>query len=715
MAVFITEIPDFRFSGLYFPQIWQSLVVYRRARMQELSDEDDNEPTIQILKAFGAGFHYGNVLLDFVALETLLPTSRLRESIRAHLLLIGYILKEAIPATAVMVSPLAAPLTSDAAVTKGTLVVAEATQDTPEILYEVLEDDQISQSDVAKQAWEDDGGVFTDITDEVNGITLPYQPFSGAAAAGDAIYYGFDVLPTRGTLHASVPGSGAEQAVEYYDGTTDDTVPTQVDDGGTDLQIRLTTLLGSSNRAGTEIVVRDLLTGAEYEGTSYWSGTYNVVDVPYFTVPYSLNAEDYLVGSLWKEVPNFVGEVIADVTPPGVTVSISWDLPESSSRQWEKTTVNGVEAYWLRTRWIEAETTSPTYDAAHDLSVGQYVKFEVTQGESQEDDPIGIFDGTLKPSFITTLEGVIEGSLGPYVDEGGGETEYEVVGDFLSSSATSKHVTLAYDADARAIATWGDGTRGYLPSPGSEAILRYRTGADEDGNVGANEITLLRSGPSFLTSVTNPRPATGWAPPEASTDESIAEVKITGPASLRLRDRAVTTDDMEELAEAYIFENGSQLVARAKAIANGFGDKTVKLLVVGTNGTHLTQSQLDELSLAFNGDEVAGIPGKLIAGLELTAVNYIKHIIDVTMEVEGGDEDTIETALAIYLRPDTQKSNGAWVHEFNGAVYQNQLIHAAMDADDDVVTVNSITDPSGAEVMGTDELPFPGTIAVTVV
>jgi len=180
-------------------------------------------------------------------------------------------------------------------------------------------------------------------------------------------------------------------------------------------------------------------------------------------------------------------------------------------------------------------------------------------------------------------------------------------------------------------------------------------------------------------------------------------------------EKAVTVADMQELAEAYVFENGSDLVERAIAIPNGFGDKTVKLIVVGKGGVHLSNDQLDELSLAFNGDEVAGIPGYLIAGLQLTAVNYVKKVIDVTVIVEGGDKIIVEAGVAAYLLPTNQRNNGAWEHEFGGIVYLLDILLAIKNADDDVVKIQSMSQPFGNVDLDNNELPFPGAINITVV
>lgn len=97
MATNVVEVPSFDFSGFYYPEILRALIQYKRTHVPEITDESDEEPFIQLLKAFALVGHLNNVLLDVVANESLLPTARLLESVRGHLALIGVTLKQAAP------------------------------------------------------------------------------------------------------------------------------------------------------------------------------------------------------------------------------------------------------------------------------------------------------------------------------------------------------------------------------------------------------------------------------------------------------------------------------------------------------------------------------------------------------------------------------------------------------------------------------------------
>lgn len=720
MAVFVTDIPDFRFSGLYYPQIFQSMTIYRRTYMTELSDEDPNEPTTQLTGAFTAGFHYCNVLLDHVALEAIFATCRLRSSLGNHLALIGQTLLEAVPASTDLLAKLGYAVGVDAIVPGGTLFGTIPAVDVEEILYELVEDEPVTRTDLPTYAWEEDGGVFADVIDEMNGFD-PLNLWGGVPEAGDVLWIGHDsALYNAMRMYLTDDGDLFDDennyVFEYYDGRTDDSVPSLVANLGTTLRFDLTNLLGTNDRGGAEVTVRLLTTGAEEVATSYntvpgGTGGINMVETSLLgQVSPSIIAEDYVVGVKYKEVP---GAVLLDHDDG---FEIQFELPESPSRRWQKTVVNGVDAYWFRLRVVRDTTDSPVFDNGIDIAVGtQWLKFEIVQGETYEDDPAGVFDGTINQEFDTTQENVIDGSVRFFVDEGTGEIEYTLVEDFLSSGASALHFTRVFDEDGRATIRVGSGLAGYLPPIAATSRLQYRIGAEDDGNVGSDEITVMKSGPSFVTSISNPRSATGWAPPQGSTEESINEVKVTAPASLRIMKKAVTIDDIEELAKGYIFANGSKLVARAVAVPNGFGDKTVKLLVVGQGGIHLTDDQLEEMNLAFNGDDVAGLPGMLVAGLGLIAVNYIRKVIDVTTTVEGGTLEDIETVIASYLLPTAEKSDGSWEHEFEDVVHKLNLLAKIINSSLGIETVMAMPTPLTDVQLDNNELPYPGVITVTVV
>lgn len=716
MAVFTVATPDFRFSGMYYPQIRQSLIVYKRANMPLLSDEDPNEPSMQHLDLFSVGFHYCNVLLDHVALETLMPTARLRESVRAHLLLINRRLREAVPATAELLAKLSAPLTATVTLPDRSRFGAERTTERGSIDYENIGALEIARTDRFGAVLESDGGVFTDRTTE---IVTPssFTPWGGVPAAGDALYFGLEsAIFDRLVLKMSALGDIWDESGhvwEYYDDSVDDTVPNDVDEDTGELVFDLTTLLGTNNRAGLTVTVRYAPTGETEEAVSVFESSVNVVRTGLFgqSSP-STDASDYVVGANWKEPPGVVE------TFSSTTLTLGFSLPDlaSQSRSWTKSTVNGVEAYWLRLRIVAAAVGSPVVNLGADMNnASQYVKFSVTQGRTQIDDPLGTFDGTRGQRFVSTLSGVIDGSSRIYVDEGSGYVEYIGVDDYLSSVSSDREMVRSYDSRARIVLRAGDGINGRLPAVGSPLKLVYRVDAADDGSVGANQIRLNKSSIAYLGVITNPRPATGWKAPEGSTPASLATLKISGPASLRLKERAITSGDHEELAIAWTDKDGGQPVTRAKATVDGYGEKTFKLVVVGAGGNYLSAGSLTRLRAAASGDQVESIDGWAMTGIEVIPVNYTRRVIPLTVTVRGGVKSTIEAALAAALSPvalTDAEDPYSWVHDFRSTIYGKKLESVIFETKTGVRDV--VTDISDVTLVD-DELPYPGAINVTVI
>ena len=105
-------IPSFDFSGFYYQQILEALLEFKRANVPELSDESAQEPLIQLLRATALVGHLNNTLLDLVANESTLPTSRLPETVRNMLRLIDFELRPASPALVDILFKLSSPLTA---------------------------------------------------------------------------------------------------------------------------------------------------------------------------------------------------------------------------------------------------------------------------------------------------------------------------------------------------------------------------------------------------------------------------------------------------------------------------------------------------------------------------------------------------------------------------------------------------------------------------
>ena len=131
------EIPNFDFSGFYYPEILRSLIQYQRVNVPEITDESDEEPFQQLLRSYALVGHLNNVLLDIAANETLLPTARLLESIRGQLALIDVRLRQATPAQTDLVLELSKIFTvATLLVPKDSQFGTEETDENPQILYE---------------------------------------------------------------------------------------------------------------------------------------------------------------------------------------------------------------------------------------------------------------------------------------------------------------------------------------------------------------------------------------------------------------------------------------------------------------------------------------------------------------------------------------------------------------------------------------------------
>jgi len=116
-----------------------------------------------------------------------------------------------------------------------------------------------------------------------------------------------------------------------------------------------------------------------------------------------------------------------------------------------------------------------------------------------------------------------------------------------------------YEIDrAAGILQFGDGEHGRIPPAGVDNLraFRYRSGGGAFGNVGANEIKALATAVAGIESVFNPTPAGGGS----DTADTKAMLAI-GPRRISHRDRAVSVEDFEELAQ-----EASRQVAKARCL-----------------------------------------------------------------------------------------------------------------------------------------------------
>ncbi|KKM81514.1 hypothetical protein LCGC14_1329060 [marine sediment metagenome] len=843
MATDLT-IPSFDWTAQYYPELLEALIQFKRTYVPEHTDESAYDGFMQLLSAFACVGHINNSMIDLVANESTLPTSKLVEQVRNMLRLIDYEMASATPAQADIVYELSKVLL---VVTEVVPLLAQAATKreigVETIWYEALAALTVDPTDEFSSVFAEESGAFVDYTMEANAPTINWTPWS-TPAEKDAIYFGhshimWDKLglwlatPMEGTkatgtiqfvakaslvdgekfvlddgtnsavtfwfnqtggytpsggydatnievdisgdttagdvaitakaaingvttgllitggaivaadlsLENDGFGTAGNQAItetvvnagftfsgmssgtdgvvgiwEYYDGDFVKADPDAVTDETGYLRLRLDTYLGAANRAGTKIRVQFNSTGAYEDAFSAWSGSYNYVDTSSYlgqTVP-STTPADYTVGSDWEE---FTG--LTDGTEHlSQNGDVEFDLPQTISENWVAGIVNLVTAYWMRFRVITAAgvTVDPVFQYGRLDQGKQYVYRQVTQGKTQSDNPLGSSDGLADQEFETTQDNYIDGSGEPYVDA----ELWTVVANFLQSKSTDKHCRVKLGKDDRATLVFGDGINGKIPPAGVGNVrFDYRHDADDDGNAGYNTIVVDKSGLSYVNSLWNPRPAAGWKQAEGATPASLELAKVDGPASLRVKTVALNADDVVNMTKAYEDADGASPFVRAKGIEEGFGVKTLKLVVVAAGGDPASPAQLDALDEFFNGDAYAHPPvrKRFISNQEVTSVNYTQELIDITATVYGVGvvASEIENRLQQIIQPEAVKADGiTWEWEFGATVTRSRIIHEIFEVSEEITNV-VLAVPASDVVLQIDELPKAGTLLITVV
>ncbi len=714
-------IPSFNFSAFYYPQLVQALTLFKRANVPELTDESEFEPATQIMRAFALVGHLNNVLVDLVANESTLKTAQIPEQVRNMLTLIGYDMSPATPSQTDLLYELNLVLTATREVVP---VRAQASTqrgigDDPITFFEAIEGVEATASNVLEAVFSiTAAGVIVSHTTAANAGS-GFTPWASGMTIGSQLYFGHTtVMWDEINFEISTPGDISEGVWEFFDGESEDTTPTAVVNlGGGSLEIDLTSLLGANNRAGAEVRVTILETGSSQTVTSTWNGSTNIATVGLLgqSTPSTL-VNDYSIGSDWQEMAS-VSDGSALLTQDG---DLTYALPQDIRRNWSKATINGVEAFYIRLRIIDQTSSTAPLIGQVDIDNGkQYVLAPGTQGRSVVGEILGSSTGENSQRFETANPHFIKGSQIVTVSS----VQWTEVSNFLNSQSQDNHYVVELGEDNVAIIVFGDGRNGRVPPIGqANLVIDYRHNAETDGNVGPNTITVDKTGLSFVSSITNPRQASGWAEAQSDSAEGIAQAKIEGPASLRTRGVAVTPQDMEELAVGFVDENGSKPFSRAFAIEEGFGPKTTKLVVVGSGGAPATSGQLEALDLYLNGDKTANppVPKLIVANQQATSVNFIPRVFDLVAQVEAPSVITalqIANQLSAVLQPEAKETdengNLVFIWSFGGEVPLSRLNHEIFKVSSLIRKV-ILTTPASDTLLGATELPTAGTFSITV-
>ena len=278
---------------------------------------------------------------------------------------------------------------------------------------------------------------------------------------------------------------------------------------------------------------------------------------------------------------------------------------------------------------------------------------------------------------------------------------WHAVPDFYQSGPRDRHYTL--DPLSGAI-RFGDGSHGMIPPIGPNNIrVTYRAGGGEQGNRASATIVELKSGVPYIDGVTNNQPSQGGAPVEA-----IERVQARGPRVLRHRDRAVTAQDLEDLAAS-----ASADVAAAAAITPIFNPNSLwlepkspvpgpdhALVEAGRMGVIIVpdepESDRPTPSLALLSQVQAYLRERCpptadlwVAGPEWIAVTVQATLVVTSVEDADSAGDRARTALQRYLHPLTGGSGGeGWAF---GRRPRGSDLSALLEAVDGVDHVGSLS------------------------
>ncbi len=203
---------------------------------------------------------------------------------------------------------------------------------------------------------------------------------------------------------------------------------------------------------------------------------------------------------------------------------------------------------------------------------------------------------------------------------------------------------------------------GAIPPKGAALRLSaYRHGGGREGNVAADEITVLRTAIPGVASVTNPTPARGGLDAE---DLETARRRAT--YELRTRHRAVTIDDFAHLAL-----EASHRVARAHCVEVAPGSVAVHLVAAIDDADRpLTVAELTpppEVVRAV----VAYLDGRRIVGSSASVgvarfrgVSVVVHVEVPANADRGRVEIDVRRALYHYVNPlvggPVERDGGGW-------------------------------------------------------
>ncbi len=382
---------------------------------------------------------------------------------------------------------------------------------------------------------------------------------------------------------------------------------------------------------------------------------------------------------------------------------------------------------WLRCVYTESERNQPGYNSSPRItalgvrSTGGTVRG--SQSNLKEDERLGISNGMPGQTFQLQETPVLERREHEYIivtPPGGLPQRWQEVRDFADSTSQDLHYTIdsitgtvqfgplirepsqiKLETEMRKgiqLATADDTIfqlsdiernkqqhqYGAIPVRGAEVrMVAYHSGGGRQGNVQAHSLRFLKSAIPYVASVTNHKPAINGA-----DAESLEQAVVRAPRVLRTRDRAVTAEDFEVLAQ----QAGLGAIARVRCLsADRTGQPgTVGLMIVPkTNtdaiayGSGLSPEKFD-LSPALQEQVLSYLDDRKLLGVrvQLHQPEYVGVAVQTEIALEPLYDNPlarqeiirkIKISLYKFLNPLTGGMDGkGWA--FGRPVYESDIV-----------------------------------------
>jgi hypothetical protein len=288
------------------------------------------------------------------------------------------------------------------------------------------------------------------------------------------------------------------------------------------------------------------------------------------------------------------------------------------------------------------------------------------QGETITGEILGSSDGTTDQIFTFKRKAVVWQSEIVEVYEDGIWDTWTRVGNFVSSLAVDQHYRIQVDEDQNYSIVFGNGTNGKIPDRGNNNIrVTYRKGGGSEGNVPANTITELISSVPYVESVNNETDATG------GTDrETLEHAKMFAPAAIKTLERALTTEDVENLAESFVSTaHGGVAIAKAFKI----GGTSLSLMIVPRAGGNPSMALKSELQTYLNARKI------ICTSVQINDPIYVPVNVTVTIWTLPNHAASkviaeVRRRLIAYLAANYQDAEtGLYPHDFGRDVRLSDL------------------------------------------